>query len=86
MTICLACKQAVMFGFCLTALFSGESCLHDTIASSLWKKLLIKDSCIYSVIPPKGRDFWTVFGLKSGIGACGMGIGQVHYNVRDIYI
>ena len=23
-------------------------------------------------------------GLKSSIDACGMGIGQVHYNVRDI--
>ena len=37
--------------------FSGESCLHDTIANSLWKKLLIKNSCIYGVIPPKGCDF-----------------------------
>ena len=38
--------------------FSGESCLSYTIASSLWKKLLIKNSCIfYGVIPPKGCDF-----------------------------
>ena len=33
--------------------FSGESCLSYTIASSLWKKLLIKNSCILWCNPSK---------------------------------
>ena len=64
--------------------FSRESCLNDTIVSSLWKKLL---ELLYIWCNPSKRVwFLSCFGLKSSIDACGMGIGQVHYNVRDIYI
>ena len=36
--------------------FSRESCLNDTIVSSLWKTV-IRTPVYYGVIPPKGCGF-----------------------------